>query len=164
MAEFYISSTKCSIRERKTKRNGRVYDVYFRVVDQEGYEHQRKISGFTTKTAAKEAHAEFITKHCELVKGIKKKKAEERKKAEAEALLFPLVEMYLASLPNQIKESSIVSKESVFRAHILPHFTYSPTSHRKQRCQTSPLRRCTPGRIRYGGCGRRTASSTPSTT
>lgn len=123
MAEFYISSTKCSIRERKTKLNGRVYDVYFRVVDQEGYEHQRKLSGFSTKTAAREAHTEFITKHCELVKGIKKKKAEERKKAEEEALLFPMVEQYLASLPNQIKESSIVSKESVFRSHILPHFT-----------------------------------------
>lgn len=122
MAEFYISSTKCTIRERNTKLNGRVYDVYFRIVDQEGYEHQKKLSGFTSKTKAKEAHADFITQHCELVKGIKKKKAEERRLAQADPLLTTMIEQYLASLPNQIKESSIVAKESVFRCHVLPSF------------------------------------------
>jgi integrase len=122
MAEYYISSTKCNIRERQTKLNGRVYDVYFRIVDQEGYEHQKKLSGFTSKTKAREAHADFITQHCELVKGIKKKKAEERRLAQADPLLYTMIDQYLASLSNQIKESSIVAKESVLRCHVLPSF------------------------------------------
>lgn len=123
MAEYYISSTKCSIKERQTKLNGRVYDVYFRIVDQEGYERQKKLSGFTSKTRARQAHADFITQHCELAKGIKKKKAEERRLAAADPLLTVMIEQYLASLPNQIKESSIVAKESVFRCHVLPSFS-----------------------------------------
>ena len=122
MAEYYISSTKCSIRERKTVKNGKLYDVYFRIVDQDGEEHQKKLSGFTSKTKAKEAHAEFITEHCELVKGIKKKKAEERAAAAADPLLTDMLAEYLASLPNQVKESSIIAKESVFKCHVLPHF------------------------------------------
>lgn len=122
MAEYYISSTKCNIRERQTKLNGRVYDVYFRIVDQDGYEHQKKLSGFTSKTKAREAHADFITQHCELVKGIKKKKAEERRLGSEDPLLTTMLEQYLASLPNQIKESSIVAKESVFQCHVLPNF------------------------------------------
>ncbi len=122
MAEYYISSTKCNIRERQTKLNGRVYDVYFRIVDQEGYEHLKKLSGFSSKTRARQAHTDFITQHCELVKGIKKKKAEERRLAAADPLLTAMIEQYLTSLPNQIKESSIIAKESVFQCHVLPNF------------------------------------------
>lgn len=121
MAEFYISSTKCSVHERQTKLNGKVYDVYFRIIDKEGNEHPKKLSGFKSKTKAKEAHADFITQHCELVKGIKKKIADE-KKVDHDPLLYDMVEAYLASLPNQIKESSIIVKESVLRRHVLPRF------------------------------------------
>ena len=44
MVEYYISSTKCSIQERKTKKHGTVYDVVFRIVTMDGKEIQKKLS------------------------------------------------------------------------------------------------------------------------
>ena len=66
--KFYIRSNKYSTQERQTKR-GRVYDVVFRVVTMNGTEKQKRLSGFKTKGAAKEAYLEFVQEHCELVKG-----------------------------------------------------------------------------------------------
>ena len=68
MAEFYISSTKHSIRERRTKNNGKVYDVVFRITDKFGNAAQKKLSGYKTKALARAAHAKFITEHCEVNK------------------------------------------------------------------------------------------------
>ena len=52
---YYISSNKFNIQERQTKKNGRVYDVVFRITTQDGYSKQKKLSGYKTKTLAKEA-------------------------------------------------------------------------------------------------------------
>ena len=73
---FYISSTKYTLQERMTKNRGRVYDVVFRIITLDGTEKQKKLSGYSTKTAAKNAYTEFVTEYCELVKNnpIKKKK------------------------------------------------------------------------------------------
>ena len=68
MAQFYISSTKCAIQERQTKKNGKVYDVVFRIVTQSGEEKQKKLSGFKSKTLARQAHTDFITNYCEHIK------------------------------------------------------------------------------------------------
>ncbi|MBQ5616841.1 MAG: hypothetical protein IIU90_03695, partial [Bacteroidaceae bacterium] len=68
MTEFYISSNKYSLVERKTKHNGTVYDVMFRVVTLDGIERQKKLSGFKNKTLAKQAYLDFVTEKCELVK------------------------------------------------------------------------------------------------
>lgn len=73
-AEFYISSTKYSLQERMTRR-GKVYDVVFRIVTLDGIEKQKKLSGFSSKTLAKQGYTDFVTSKCELVKNnpIKKK-------------------------------------------------------------------------------------------
>ena len=63
--QYYISSTKCSLQERQTKK-GKVYDVRFRCIDLEGNEIHKKLSGYSTKTHAKQAYTEFITNNCEL--------------------------------------------------------------------------------------------------
>lgn len=68
MERVYITSTKYSIRERKTKLYGTVYDVYFRVVEPLTLkEKQKKLSGFKTKGEAKKAHDEFILSSCETI-------------------------------------------------------------------------------------------------
>ena len=64
MVEYYILSTKCSIQERKTKKNGIVYDVVFRVITTDGREVQKRLSGYRTKKAAREAHVRFVTEKC----------------------------------------------------------------------------------------------------
>ena len=75
MADFYISSNKYSLQERQTKR-GRVYDVMFRIVTLDGIEKLKKLSGYSSKSLAKQAYLDFVTNKCELVKNnpIKKKK------------------------------------------------------------------------------------------
>jgi hypothetical protein len=56
MKKFYISSTKCSIQTRQTKNYGKVYDVVFRILTLDGVEKQKKLSGYSTKALAKQAH------------------------------------------------------------------------------------------------------------
>ena len=77
-AEFYISSTKYSLQERMTRR-GKVYDVVFRIVTLDGIEKQKKLSGFSSKTLAKQGYTDFVTSKCELVKNnpIKKKRPDQ---------------------------------------------------------------------------------------
>lgn len=120
MKEYYISSTKCSIQERQTKNYGRVFDVVFRIVTLDGTEKQKKLSGFKTKTLAKQAHADFITQHCELVKNnpLKKKNAPEKQ----EPTVGELIPLYIASLHNQNKESSIYEKINIYNTFVLPKY------------------------------------------
>ena len=110
---FYISSTKYTLQERMTKNRGRVYDVVFRIVTLDGTEKQKKLSGYSTKTAAKNAYTEFVTEYCELVKNnpIKKKKIDTSKK---EFTVSELIPVYISSLKNQNKDSSIYDKINIF--------------------------------------------------
>ena len=61
MEHYYISSTKYTLLERQTKRYGKVYDVAFRVLSLDGKEIQKRLCGYETKTAAKEAYTKFVT-------------------------------------------------------------------------------------------------------
>ena len=61
--QFYISSTKFSIKERQTKNYGKVYDIRFRIIDKNGVEIHKKLSGFANKTLAKQGHTDFITNY-----------------------------------------------------------------------------------------------------
>ena len=117
-AEFYISSTKYSLQERMTRR-GKVYDVVFRIVTLDGYEKQKKLSGFASKTLAKEGYTDFITKKCELVKNnpIKKKDATKQ-----DLLVGDLIREYLSTLFNQNKPSSIYAKQKIYKTFVLPYF------------------------------------------
>ena len=119
MVEYYISSTKCSIQERKTKKHGTVYDVVFRIVTMDGKEIQKKLSGFLTKKAAKEAHATFITDKCTLVKNNPIKK-QSHITSESIPTVADLIPQYILSLNNQNKDSSIYGKIRLYNSIIIP--------------------------------------------
>lgn len=116
--EYYISSNKYSLIERMTKR-GKVYDVRFRVVTLEGKEVHKKLSGFTTKTLAKQAYMEFVTEKCELVKNNPLKKKDTNKE---DPLVGDLIREYMATLGNDNKYSTIYDKNNVFRMFVLPYY------------------------------------------
>lgn len=118
--QYYISSTKCSLQERMTKR-GKVYDVVFRIVTLDGVEKQKKLSGYSTKALAKQAHLEFITENCELVKRNPLKK---RNPDKEEPLIGELVREYMATLGNDNKYNTIYDKNNIFRLYILPEYEY----------------------------------------
>lgn len=119
MPEYYISSTKYSLQERQTKKNGKVYDVVFRIVTLDGIEKQKKLSGYKTKTLAGKAYTDFITQHCELVKNNPIKKINPDK---IEPTVGELLRQYLSTLSNQNKDSSIYDKQSIYRSFILPKY------------------------------------------
>lgn len=117
-AEFYISSTKYSLQERMTRR-GKVYDVIFRIVTLDGYEKQKKLSGFASKTLAKQAYTDFVTQKCELVKNNPIKKKDPTKQ---DLLVGDLIREYLSTLFNQNKTSSIYAKQKIYKKFVLPYF------------------------------------------
>lgn len=117
-AEFYISSTKYSLQERMTRR-GKVYDVVFRIVTLDGYEKQKKLSGFANKTLAKEGYTEFVTQRCQLVKNNPIKKKDPTKQ---DLLVGDLIREYLSTLFNQNKASSIYAKQKIYKTFVLPYF------------------------------------------
>ena len=122
--QYYISSNKYSLQERQTKKNGKVYDLAFRVITIDGEEKQIRRRGFKTKTLAKEYYLQFVTNYCELVKNnpLKKKKGP----AKEVLLVGDLVRQYMATLGNQNKASSIYDKNNIFRIYVLPTFENTP--------------------------------------
>jgi len=123
MTEYYISSNKYSLVERKTKHNGTVYDVMFRVVTLDGVERQKKLSGFKNKTLAKQAYLDFVTEKCELVKNNPLKKHKPDKEIPT---VGELHRSYIASLRGQNKESSIYGKQSIYDNFIKDTFENKP--------------------------------------
>mgnify|MGYP001069424056 CR=1 FL=1 len=121
---YYISSNKFSTQERITKR-GRVYDIIFRIVTLDGVEKQKKLSGFFTKGAAKEAYLDFVQQHCELTKGkaIRKKKSENATPKD-DLKVKTLAALYFESLSNQIKDATIYEKKKLFDLFLIPRFGY----------------------------------------
>lgn len=118
MEKYYINSTKYSLKERQTKKHGKVYDVVFRVVTMDGVVRQKRLSGYKTKTEAKEAHAAYITEHCKLVKNNPAKKA--ATEAAAMPTLNELIPQYILSLNGQNKYSSIHNKQSIYGLYVIP--------------------------------------------
>lgn len=130
MTEYYISSNKYSLRERKLK-SGNVYDVVFRVITLDGIESQKRLCGYKNKTLAKQAYLDFVTEKCELVKNnpLKKHKPEKQIPTVGE-----LHRSYIASLGGQNKESSIYGKQSIYDNFIKGDFENEPiTALTKQR-------------------------------
>lgn len=118
MKEYYIVSTKYNISERKTKNNGKVYDVRFRIINaQDGREINKKLSGFTTKGLAKAAYAEFTRDYCELIRDNPFKAKQTDKDVPT---VEELAQEYLGSRSNQMKEQSLYDLKSVFKNHIMP--------------------------------------------
>lgn len=119
MADYYISSTKYTIQTRNTKRNGTVYDVVFRIVEKDGTEKQKKLSGYANKTKAKQAYTSFVTEHCELLKNnpLKKKKADKQKLIVGELYL-----QYISAMKGQVKESTLYDREKLFMRYVMPQY------------------------------------------
>lgn len=63
-SKYIIYSNKYSFHERETKKHGKVYDVYFRVWDENGKPLQKKLAGSPTKTEAKKRYNKFIADNC----------------------------------------------------------------------------------------------------
>lgn len=122
MIEFYISSTKYSIRERQTKKHGKVYDVLFRIVTFDGIEKQKKLSGFANKTLAKQGYVDFVTEKCELVKNNPIKRQKRIEKGQEVLTLKDLSKQYFLAVRNQVKDSSIYDAQNIFKLFIYPKF------------------------------------------
>lgn len=99
-----------------TKR-GKVYDIVFRIITLDGIEKQKRLSGYSNKTLAKQGYTDFVTSKCELVKNNPIKKKTVEKKIPTVDELFP---EYIASLFNQNKASSIYSKKSTYKLFVSP--------------------------------------------
>lgn len=102
-----------SFRERNTKRKGVVYDIIFRVVDENGCEHQKVLSGYQTKTLAKQAYTEFMSTYVATPK-----KYDGKTKITYEYAFG----QYINIMKTQMKESSIYDISHTFNKHIEPYF------------------------------------------
>lgn len=125
---YYINSTKYSMHERQTKR-GKVYDVRFRIFDKNGIEKQKKLSGFTNKTLAKQGYVDFVTEYCELIKNNPILKAKRQQEGKDTLTINDLSKSYFLAMRNQIKDATIYEKEKIFDLMILPHFGACQLKH-----------------------------------
>lgn len=118
--KYYINSTKYSIQERDSKKNGRLYDVYFRIVDMDTLkDHAKKLSGFKTKTAAKNAHADFVTKYCDLLPQSKKRELKQAVEREQLPSLGALVDLYINSVGNSNKDATLYEKRHLYQRYLI---------------------------------------------
>ena len=120
MKSYYISSTKYSLQERQTKKNGKVYDVVFRIVTMEGDEKQKRLSGFKSKSDAKAAYTQFVTDNCTLVKNNPIKKKSTSESVLTVPTVAELIPQYIISLQNQNKDSSIYDKQNLYALFVIP--------------------------------------------
>ena len=116
MEKYYILSTKYTIRERQTKRNGKLYDVRFHVVTLDGYYRSKELCGYSSKALAKQGYADFVSKYCEVAKN----SPIYRQTNKIEPTVGELIKTYIATLGNQNKESSIYDKIKIYDAWIIP--------------------------------------------
>lgn len=114
--KYIIYSNHYSIHERQTKKNGKVYDLYFRVYEN-GKEKQKKISGCKTKTEAKDKYNKFIVDYCDF-------QLERPKKAEAlpSDTLKTAFGNYCEYLAANCKPGTLYDVKSVFDSFIFPKF------------------------------------------
>ena len=117
MSDFYITSSKFSIRERKTKR-GKVYDAIFRIVDKtDGSVRQKTLAGYSTKSAAKVAYNEFVEDYCEY---IRKSPFAKKTRTADEPTIRELCYKYLIELKPYNKESVIYDKTNIYERYVYP--------------------------------------------
>ena len=126
--QYYISSTKFSLQERQTKR-GKVYDVYFYIVEEDGTEKQKKLSGYTNKTLAKQGYTDFITEYCELIKNNPIRRQKRQEKGKEVITIRDLAKTYFLAMRNQLKDATIYEKEKLFDLMIFPYFANCQLKH-----------------------------------
>lgn len=110
MEKYYISSSKYTIESRETKKNGVLYDIRFRVMETDTYRivHKR-LSGYKTKTAAREAYMDFVTKNCTLLKNADAVLKPDKQKEDPR--IADLFSVYTTAIASQNKPGSIVDKK-----------------------------------------------------
>lgn len=102
-----------SYRERQTKKKGIVYDIIFRIVNEDGCEVQKSLCGFQTKKLAKQAYTEFMSTYIAPPK---------RYKGKTKITFEFALENYYSMLSSTVKESSVYTIKNVFENHIAPFF------------------------------------------
>ena len=112
---YYIKSTKFSTRKRTTK-NGVVYDVVFRVVDERGVQHQKTLCGYETTKLAAKAYRQFVTTQCT-------EQPANLDVAKKRVMFDDAYRDYITYLTASTKESSLVTVEAALRNFVLPAFT-----------------------------------------
>ena len=112
--KYYITSNKYSLRERQNK-SGKVYDVYFRIITEDGIEKQKKLSGFKNKTLAKQGYLDFVEKYCELLRNKPIARQKRIEKVQEALTIKDLAKTYFSAVRNQIKDSSIYDIKGIFR-------------------------------------------------
>lgn len=120
--KYYISSNKCSYQERQTKNYGKVYDVVFRVITHEGEVKQKRLSGYKSKTLAKQGYLDFIAEHCELVKNNPISKQKRQEQGQEALTIKDLSKSYFAAVRNQMKDSSIYDAQNIFKLFVYAKF------------------------------------------
>ncbi len=103
-----------SFRERQTKKKGVVYDVIFRIIDENGCEVQKSLCGYQTKALAKQAYTEFMATYIAPPK---------RYNGKQQLTFDYALENYYGSLKATVKESSLYTVMNSFKIHITPFFT-----------------------------------------
>lgn len=121
MAKYYISSNKYTLQERSTKR-GKVYDVVFRITTLDGFEKQKKFSGYSSKTLAKQAYVDFVTQNCELLKKNPLKRKQAFSDGKENLTIDNLIPIYIQSMYNQNKESTLYDRRNILYNYVLPYF------------------------------------------
>lgn len=114
---FFILSNNYSIRERQTKQHGKKYDVIFRVVTQDGDYIQKVLSGYSTKTGAKQGYNDFVAEFCEFTRHNPFKK---KKTRTDEPTIRKLCLEYLIELKPYNKESVIYDKTNIYAKYVYP--------------------------------------------
>lgn len=109
-----ISSYAHSFRKRKTAR-GEVYDVMFRVVDENGVLHQKVLSGFATKKLGEKAYMDYISKKC-----VFKEKDEEFKRKHIK--FEDAAKLYLEYSEAVVSVGTLLHRREYFEIFYMPHF------------------------------------------
>lgn len=117
MKHLYITSTAHNFSQRQTAK-GKVWDCRFYVYDIDGIRHQKKLSGYRTKTAAAAAYTDWVRDNAELVSA---PPAPAVVTVKGDPTLSDLLPSYFAHLRGINKDSVIYEKKSAFALWITPH-------------------------------------------
>lgn len=102
-----------SYRERQTKKRGIVYDVIFRIINEDGREVQKSLCGYESKSLAKQAYTEFMSSYI----------APPKKYDHKTKLTYEFArDSYFGALKATVKESSLYTISGCFKSHITPYF------------------------------------------
>lgn len=125
--DYYISSTNYTVNETTLKTKGKVYGTTLRVIQLNGKPVQKRFKGFPTKAALKTAVTEFITTKCQVVspEAFRAHRVKSLPTVHTQTV-SDLLSLYLTSLQNQNKDTTIYDKSKLFRLFVIPYLGTAP--------------------------------------